>query len=178
MRLVEGRATVESLDGFLAHLDGSADDTGCTVQAFDARYVVDATHLRRAVELADRAIDRGENVARDRGIEIALYAAGRRQIDRALGMGVPEGEAPLVVVCDARGADGGGADDPGDEADGAETVAADRVRTLLDPAGTLGGYDSERVREFFGVTRTELDATAGTLADAVHERVALLDVEK
>ncbi|ESP87954.1 KEOPS complex subunit Cgi121 [Candidatus Halobonum tyrrellensis] len=171
MRLAEGRATVGDVDAFLADLDAIATETGCTIQAFDARCVVDATHLRRAVELADRAVDRGENVARDRGVEILLYAAGRRQIDRALGMGVAEGDCPLVVVCDA----GGGREEADDDA---ERRAAGRVRDLLDPADTLGDYEPERVRDFFDVTRTELDATAGTLPDVVHERVALLDVRK
>ena len=173
MRLAEGRATVDDLDAFLAEVDAIATGTGCTVQTFDARYVVDRAHLRRAVELADRARERGENVARDRAVEVLLYAAGRRQIDRALGMGVAEGEVAVVALCDAVGEeeDGGGAD-------AAEAAAAERVAGLLDPAETLGDYDPERVREFFGVTGTELDATDGTLADVVHERVALLDVEK
>ncbi|QLG60918.1 KEOPS complex subunit Cgi121 [Halorarum salinum] len=162
MNLVEGVARIDDLDSFLGDLDGIADATGATVQAFDARYVVDREHLERAVELADRAFERGENVARDRGVEILLYAAGRRQINRALAMGVSEGEASVVAVC----------------VGGEEDAATVRVDELLDPAGTLGGYDETLVREFFDVTDRELAATAGTLSDVVHERVALLDVEK
>ena len=165
MRLVEGLADVDDVDAFLADLTDGVDD--CTVQAFDARYVVDREHLERAVELADRAFARGENVARDRGIEMLLYAAGRRQIDRALEMGVSEGRTPAVVLVDAD------ADD-----DTAEAAAADRVAASLDPAETLSGYDETRVRSFFDVTDAELDAVDGTLADLVHERVALLVVER
>lgn len=167
MRLVEGVATVDDLGAFLDRLDAVADDHGVTVQAFDARYVVDRDHLARAIERADRAFARGENVARDRGVEITLYAAGRRQIDRALEMGVAEGRLPVVVLVD----------DPGGDAD-AEDAAADAVRESLTPEPTLGEYDPERVRAFFDVTDRELAATAGDLADVVHERVALLDVEK
>ncbi|WP_313693133.1 KEOPS complex subunit Cgi121 [Halorarum halobium] len=162
MRLVEGVAVVEDLDAFLETLDGVSDDTGATVQAFDARYVVDRRHLERAVELADRAVERGENVARDRGVEILLYAAGRRQINRALTMGVSEGETPVVAVC----------------AGGDEGAAAARLQELLAAGETLGDYDERLVGEFFDVTDRELAATAGGLADVVHERVALLDVEK
>jgi len=162
MELVEGTATVDSVDDFLARLDEVSDDTGATVQAFDARYVCDRQHLRRAVELADRAIERGENVARERAVEILLYAAGRRQIDRALRMGVDEGATPVVVLADG-----------GDEAS-----AADGVADLLAPAATLGDPDPERVRDFFDIGAAELAATEGGLADIVHERVALLDVEK
>ena len=167
MRVVDGVADIDDLDAFLARLDEVAAEHGVTVQAFDARYVVDRNHLERAVELADRAIARGENVARERGVEILLYAAGRRQIDDALTMGVREGRTPAaVVVSDA-------ADDGASEAAAAADVAA-----LLEPAATLDDHDADRVRAFFDVTETELDATDGDLVDLVAERVALLDVEK
>jgi KEOPS complex subunit Cgi121 len=169
VRLVEGIAAVGDLDAFLGSLSRIGEETDCTVQAFDARYVVDRAHLDRARELADRAIDRGENVARDRGVEIMLYAAGRRQIDRALALGVSEGEGPVVVLVAADPS----ADDVGDEA-----AAAAAVADLLTPADTLGKYNEALVREYFDVGDTELAATAGTLAEMIHERVALLDVRK
>ncbi len=168
MRVVEGIADVDELDGFLGEIDEIGEEAGCTVQAFGARYVMGREHLARAVEFADRAIDRDENVARDRGMEIMLYAAGRRQIDRALGMGVNEGEGPVVVVVDS----------PAD--DEAEATAAEQVREVLEPAETLGVEyaDPGLVRDFFDVPAAELEATAGDLQDLVLERVALLVVEK
>ena len=181
MRLVEGIAAVDDLDAFLRSLSRIGEETDCTVQAFDARYVVDRAHLDRARELADRAIDRDENVARDRGVEIMLYAAGRRQIDRALALGVSEGEGPVVVLVAARGADGNGDEDgaeDGVDGRGGESAAASAVGELLAPADTLGDYDGALVREYFDIGEAELAATAGSLADVVHERVALLDVRK
>lgn len=162
MRFVEGVATVEDVDAFVAAVGAVADETGATVQVFDARYVVSETHLRRAVELADRAIERGENVARDRAVEILLYAAGRRQIDDALAMGVSAGETPVVAVVDG----------------GDESEAAARLRDLFAPRQTLGRYDEERVREFFDVTDAELATVDGDIERLVCERVALLNVEK
>ncbi|MFB6184036.1 MAG: KEOPS complex subunit Cgi121 [Haloarculaceae archaeon] len=196
MRLVEGIATVEDVESFVDRLAAIGDDHGATVQAFDARYVLDREHLRRAVDLADRAIERGENVARDRAVEILCYAAGRRQIHRALEMGVDEGEMAVVVLVD--GGDGGrssdasssgvdasdasssgvDASDASSSVSGDESAAAGAVADLLAPAETLGRYDDDRVRAFFDVQQRELAATDGSLADAVHERVALLDVEK
>ncbi|AZH24003.1 KEOPS complex subunit Cgi121 [Haloplanus aerogenes] len=167
MRLIEGDAEIDDLDAFLDDLNAVAADHGVTVQAFDARYVVGRTHLERAVELADRAIARGENVARERGVEILLYAAGRRQIDDALAMGVSEGKTPVVVL--VSDADGDGS---------AEQAAAEAVTELLDPGETLETTDAERVRSFFDITEAELAAVDGDLADLVAERVALLDVEK
>lgn len=171
MELVEGRATVESVDAFVARLADVGEARGCAVQAFDARAVVDRAHLRRAVELADRAFARGENVARDRAVEVLLYAAGRRQINQALALGVREGELPVVVVVHAPATDGG-------DASGDEAGAAAAVRELLDPAETLGEYDEGRVCAFFDVTDAERAATDASLSELVRERVALLTVEK
>jgi KEOPS complex subunit Cgi121 len=167
MRLVEGVADITDVDAFVSRLGDVGAAHGVTVQAFDARYVVSRAHLERAVELADRALERGENVARDRGVEILLYAAGRRQIDQALALGVSAGTHPVVVLVDA---------DEGDAA--AEREAAAAVRTELAPEETLGAFDEERVRAYFDVGDRELAAVAGTVEDVVLERVALLDVEK
>ena len=167
MRLVEGVADVADVDAFVETLaDCAAAD--CAVQAFDARYVVGRGHLERAVTLADRAISRGENVARDRAVEILLYAAGRRQIHRALEMGVDEGRTPVAVVVDCTG----------DAAAEAEAETAERVRAELDSAPTLGRYDETRVREFFDIGEAELAAADADLDDLVVERVALLVVER
>jgi len=165
MEVVEGRADIDDVGAFVDDLDGIGKRHGVTVQAFDARYVVDRAHLERAVELAERARDRGETIADDFGVEILLYAAGRRQINRALEMGVSEGSCPVVVVV------------VGDSGNDERAATADLWDHLTEDA-TLGAYDAERVRAFFDVTDTELGATEGTLADAVRERVALLPVEK
>lgn len=175
-----------SVEAFVARLNMIAEEHGVTVQAFDARYIVGREHVESAVERADRARNRGEGIARDRGVEILLYAAGRRQINRALEMGVGEGQTPIVaVVDDGNGSDwgngnpsaGNGGAETADAGD-AEEAAAAAVRDLLNPAETLGDYDGKRVREFFDVSECELVATNADLADLVLERVALLDVEK
>ena len=168
MEVAEGRADIDDVGQFVARLDAIGDEYGMTIQAFDARYVVDREHLERAVALASRARERGDTIADDFGVEILLYAAGRRQINRALAMGVSEGTCPVAAVVV-----GPGAETPDDE-----RAAATALRDQFTPAETLGEYDDERVREFFDVSDTELAATEGTLADAVRERVALLPVEK
>jgi KEOPS complex subunit Cgi121 len=168
MRLIEGWAKIDDVDAFVARLGEIETAHDTTVQAFDARYVVDRVHLERALALADRAIERGENVARERSVEILLYAAGRRQIDQALELGVSEGETPTVVLVDG----------------GDERAAADAIRTMLEPESEseseslLCAYDEERVRKYFDIGEREIAATDATLSDLVCERVALLDVEK
>jgi len=175
MQVVEGTADIDDVGTFVETLSAIGDRHGVTVQAFDARYVVDRAHLELAVDLATRAHSRGDAIAEDFGVEILLYAAGRRQINRALTMGVSEGSCPVVaVVVDHERKDShvGKIEQNGIEA------AADDVREQLTAASTLGDYDAGRVRSFFDITDTELDATAGDLSDAVRERVALLTVEK
>ncbi|EMA14395.1 KEOPS complex subunit Cgi121 [Haloarcula marismortui] len=175
MRVVEGTAEIDDVGTFVETLSAIGDRYGVTVQAFDARYVVDRAHLQLAVELATRAHDRSDAIAEDFGVETLLYAAGRRQINRALTMGVSEGACPVVaVIVDHERTDThvGKSEQNGIEA------AEDDVREELTAMSTLGEYDPDRIRSFFDVTDTELAATAGDLPDAVRERVALLPVEK
>ena len=167
MQLLAGHLTVDDLDVLLATLDDVAEETGTTVQAFDADYVVSEAHLKRALSRADRAIARGENVARERAVEVLCYAAGRRQINRALEMGVAEGENRAVLLVDSPA---------GDES--AEIEAVERLRAHVDEAPVLGEYDETAVRAFLDIGVAELDAVDGDLVDLVLERVALLDVEK
>ncbi|THE65717.1 KEOPS complex component [Salinadaptatus halalkaliphilus] len=176
MELVECRLAVDDLDTFVAILGDVGDRHGVTVQAFDARYVADRRHLERAVELADRAIDRGENIAHDRAVEILLYAAGRRQIDRALEMGVAAGETRAVVLIDA---------DPTLEAEGDagtdEPAALEAVADLdavLTREPTLEFVDESTLCAFFEITDAERAATDASLPTLVRERVVLLEVEK
>ncbi|QUO48043.1 KEOPS complex subunit Cgi121 [Halorubrum ruber] len=180
VRLVRGTFAIDDLDAFLADLDGIAAETGAVVQAFDVDLVVSPTQLREAARLAARAIARGEAVARDPAVEVLLYAAGRRQIDRALEVGVSEGERPAVVlVADFGGV--AGADRSTADLDAAvEAVRGLAIDTVDDPdaGGFPTEFDADRVREYYGVTDRELAATTGDLTDVVRERVALLDVEK
>lgn len=162
MELIEGVAHIEDVDGFIARLNEIESEHETTVQAFDARYVVDRMHLQRALSLADRAIERGENVARQRSVETLLYAAGRRQIDRALELGVSPGDTPTVVLVDG----------------GKENAATDAVRELLDSEPTLGNYDETRVRSYFDITDEELAVTDAEIPELVRERMVLLTVEK
>ncbi|ELZ41312.1 KEOPS complex Cgi121-like subunit [Halorubrum californiense DSM 19288] len=180
VRLVTGTFEIDDLDAFLGDLDAIAAETGAVVQAFDAALVVSATQLREAARLAARAIARGEAVARDPGVEILLYAAGRRQIDRALELGVSEGERGAAVLVtdfgDVSGVERSAADLDG-AVDAVRSIATDSTE-VPDGENLSTGFDEGRVREFYGVTDRELAATTGDLADVVRERVALLDVEK
>jgi len=131
MELIEGVAAIEDVDRFVEQLGKIGAEYGCVVTAFDARYLVGREHVAQAARLAKRAFRRSENVADDRSIEILLYAAGRRQIDRALEMGVSAGEGPIVVRVEHAGSDW----ERGDRAE-----AEDDSNT--DDAGNVGTEDT------------------------------------
>nr|WP_171815016.1 KEOPS complex subunit Cgi121 [Halovivax ruber] len=164
MTIVEGTLRIDDLDAFLATIDRIAERHDVTIQAVDARYVAGQSHLERAVESAERAIANDDAIARDPAVELLLYAAGRRQIERALEMGVDEGTGPAAIVVT------GGADGP----------AADELRDELDvePASVVGNPDEETLCDFFDIGDRERAATNATLEQLVCERVALLAVEK
>ncbi|QFU82124.1 KEOPS complex subunit Cgi121 [Natronorubrum aibiense] len=172
MKLLECTLEIDDIDAFVARLGEIGERHDVTIQAFDASYVADRTHLDRAVELADRAIARGENIARDRAVEILLYAAGRRQIDDALEMGVGEGRQQAVVLIDA--------DSSGNEGSRAEAAALEALRefAVVDTEPTLESPDEKTLCSFFEITDAERAATDASLAALVCERVALLEVEK
>lgn len=205
MELIEGVAEIEDVDRLVERLSEIGVEHGCVITAFDARYLVGREHVTRAVRLAKRAFRRSENVADDRSIEVLLYAAGRRQIDRALDMGVSAGQGPVVVHVEREGGgwergkreecentgdtegtwNGNGADDRDEsenDAECRERAAVTAVERALGPeferADTLGTHDEEFVRDFFEITEAELAATDAGLVALVGERVALLDVEK
>jgi KEOPS complex subunit Cgi121 len=165
MKTVTATTTIDDLDSFLAEIDAISEATDAAIQCFDADYVAGESHLRRAVELAERAREQGTAVAREPAVEILLYAAGRRQINQALEMGVSEGETDVVSVVSG-----------GDEA-----AAEQRVQELLGATGTddlVSLDDAETIRSFFDIGDREVAVVDGDLEDIVLERVALLDVEK
>lgn len=182
MELLECTLTVDDLDEFVAQLGRIGDRHGVTIQAFDAHYVVDRSHLEHARKLADRAIEREGNIARDRAVEILLYAAGRRQINRALEMGIDVSKTDAVVLIDgdSSGNEGGRGSANGENVE-PETAAREELLNVdaIEPTGsTLESVDTETVCSFYEVTDTERAATDASLSELVRERVALLEVEK
>ncbi len=161
MKLVDGRANIEDLDRFLNTINQISEQTGSTVQFFNADYVAGEQHLRRAAELAARATERGTAIARDPAVELLVYAAGRRQINRALEMGVDEGSMAVIAVIDG----------------GDERAAVDAVHELLASTEPVEWGSRETVTTFFDITDAEIAVVDGGIETIVLERVALLAVE-
>jgi len=162
MQFVEGHAEIEDLDAFLNEINQVSEQTGSTVQFFNADYVAGERHLQRAAELARRATDRGTAIARDPAVELLVYAAGRRQINRALEMGVAEGAMTVVGVVEG----------------GDEKTAVAAVETLLASTAPVEWGSRETLTKFFEISDTELAVVEGGIEAIVLERVALLAVDQ
>ncbi len=179
-KIVVGTVTIASVSEFLTLLKAIAEQHAVTIQALDTDLVGGEAHLHAAVTKALRAVERGTNITSELGMEILVYAAGKRQIGRALAMGVTEGEKRIACIIVGRDTD---------EADLDAVAAAVKARTGLseDPSGLqaldIGIEHDEskraRLKRFFGITDSELSAVGEEkLQQLVVERVALLDVLK
>ena len=101
-------------------------------------------------------------------MEIMLYASGTRQIERALTMGVKEGNNRIAVVLSGE-----------NEMDEAQVEVRGLIDTI-DPA-VLDYSESKRdlITKFFNITPEERDAVGDEkIPELVLERVALMEVIK
>ncbi len=180
-KLIAGKVRVSNVDDFLAVLKTIARKYDVTIQAMNVELIAGEEHIKSAVKKALRAVERNRNITNDLGLEILLYAAGRRQIERALAMGVSKSEGEkrvAIVIVDAsarRGKD-------------LEVVAEEVKRKIgiqEEPISELEleykykADKKEGIKKFFDITEAELKAVGEKkLKMLVLERVAMLDVLK
>lgn len=91
----------------LARAARFSSETGLTVQLFDAAAIAGEEHLSSAAMHALRAFERKANRSSSVGMEMLLYASGRRQIKDAVGLvGITERTRKLAAVLAGEGATG------------------------------------------------------------------------
>jgi KEOPS complex subunit Cgi121 len=182
-KIIAGKGSISNVDDFLSSLKIIARKYAVTIQAMDAELIAGSEHIISAVKKAIRATERKRNITSDLGLEILLYAAGRRQIERALAMGVSvsEGENEkrvAIVIVDAS---------PRAQRERDLEVVAEEVKRKLglqeEPISELAleykGDKKEGIKKFFDITEAELKAVGEPkLKMLVLERVAMLDVLK
>ncbi|MFQ5552936.1 MAG: KEOPS complex subunit Cgi121, partial [Thermoplasmata archaeon] len=142
---------------FIERLREAAAERGLEAQAFDSDLVFGAEHLLAAWDHADRAFAHGSNVASDRMVEVLLFAAGERQITRALEkLGLKEGKDRLALLVAGEG-------DP--------DVLLKKLELVRDDSLLAGRVD---MLPAFGITKEEIETVADDrVFDLVLERVAL-----
>jgi KEOPS complex subunit Cgi121 len=174
--ILAGTVSIATVSDFLAVLNGIAQGYAVTIQALEATLIAGVGHINSAVQKAIRALEHKRGITSDLGLEILLYASGRRQIERALAMGVTEGEHTVaVVIVDVRGdKDLDAVAEAVKRETGIEEMPLQELE--VDP---LDEQKKANLKRFFAITDEELKAVGEQkLQMLVLERVALLDVLK
>jgi KEOPS complex subunit Cgi121 len=175
--IVAENLRISNVDDFLSALKAIAHTYRVTIQAVDAELIAGAEHIQSAVQKALRAMKRNRNITSELGLEILLYAAGKRQIERALEMGVRAGEQKvMIIIVDERGEkDLEVVAEEVKRKTGMAEVSIQDLKSYLD----YDEHKKERIRDFFAITEDELNAVGEQkLKMLVLERVALVDVLK
>jgi KEOPS complex subunit Cgi121 len=91
--------TIKNIDSFIQHLLLFSKKENLVIQAFDASAIYGRNHLISATTHAQRAFEQGSNSTNSLALEILLYAAGERQIQKAIKkMGVGKGKQWIVFL--------------------------------------------------------------------------------
>ena len=175
-KIIAGVVYIADVGKFLSLVSTIARNHGVTIQAMNAELIAGEAHITSAVKKALRAVERKRNITSDLGLEILLYAAGRRQIERALAMGVSEGEQKIaVVIVDADA----GEKDLEAIAEAVKRDAGIREEQMSALELEYNATKSASITKFFDITDAELRAVGEKkLKLLVLERVAMLDVLK
>ena len=92
------KATINSLEETLNLINGIHKDDEI-IQLFNADAIVSRNHILHGVNQAYLAFERGENLANDISVEIALRCSAQRQISKAFKiLGLKEGNMNLCAV--------------------------------------------------------------------------------
>ncbi len=178
-KIVTGKVSISNVDDFLSSLKNIAHEYAVTIQAMDAELIAGEEHIKSAVRKAMRAVERKRGITSDLGLEILLYAAGKRQIERALAMGVSEGEKKVALVIVDAGVGGekdlSGATEEVKRRTGIEEEPIQELESEL----VYNENKKDKLKKFFNITEAEISAVGEKkLKMLVLERVALLDVLK
>jgi KEOPS complex subunit Cgi121 len=99
MVVIGAYGTIKNVDSFVEHLLRFSKEENLIIQAFDATVVYGKDHLISAIFHAQRAFKQGRNATNSLALEILLYAAGERQIQKALKkIGVKKGKQQIAFI--------------------------------------------------------------------------------
>ncbi len=98
IKILGFKGNINSIEETIKEIDSFKKD-GEIIQLFNADAVVSKNHIIHGVNQAFLAFERGENIANDINVEIALRCSAQRQISKAFEiLGLHEGEMNLCAV--------------------------------------------------------------------------------
>lgn len=133
----------------------------CMVQLLNADGIAGCEHVLHATVHAIKAFKRGENIAKDLGLEICVRASAQRQISKALSiLGIKEGK---MNIC---------------------AVAVDCSENIMDELGIILGkrddsilkVDETLLKGIYNISDGEIE-TAGSISNVMMEKSTLLILE-
>ncbi len=154
------RANITNFEDVMEKLKDLNRD--CVVQLMDADGVAGKKHVMHAVTHARNAFARGENIAKDMGLEICVRTSAQRQISRALDvLGIREGKMNICAV-----------------AVGCEADVMEKLGGILGPRDDeVLKPDEEMLKKIYKVSDLEVE-TAGSILRVLMEKTACLILEK
>ena len=162
IQILEGTIFIEDIEIFLTKIKEMRKGKDIVILALDADKLAGKDHLMFAIEKAMNSFKTGRNIANDLGKEIMLYASGTRQINRAMKIGVHNGNNNIALVAIGEDVDLSGFD---------EITPKDVVQ--------YEGSKNRALMDIFNITDEEIKAAGvDKIPELVLERVALVDVLK
>lgn len=165
--IVGGKVDIKDVKAFIGTLVSIGKKYGVTVQAVNADLIAGRGHIEFAANKAVEAFHDKRNLARDAGMETMLYLRGRRQIERALELGVHKGENNVAIAI------------IGDDPDS----AVPEVMAVLDEVNEKVvdySHDKDKaLMALYEITPAEIEIVGKErIPLLVRERSALLEFEK
>jgi KEOPS complex subunit Cgi121 len=97
--IIGARGSIRNVEVFVQQLLDFSQNEHMVIQALDATVVYGKDHLMSATDHAVRAFERKTNSTNSLALEILLYAAGERQIQKAIKkIGVKKGRQQIAFV--------------------------------------------------------------------------------
>lgn len=162
-----GKKHIADVKTFLKAAAAIGASHGVTVQAVNADAIADKTHLEYATKKAIEAFRQKRNLARDLGMEIMLYLRGRRQIERALDLGIKQGDNNVAILI------------LGDDAEKALPAAKELLDTVDEKVVDYSHEKDLLLMKLYEITPAEIEIVGrDRIPELVRERSALLEFEK
>jgi KEOPS complex subunit Cgi121 len=99
IEIIGAHGTITNIESFIKQLLSFSEKENLVIQAFDATGIYGKDHLISATTHAKRAFKQGTNATNTLALEILLYAAGERQIQKAIKkIGVQKGKQKIIFL--------------------------------------------------------------------------------
>jgi len=97
--IIGATGKIQDVNSFMINLHKVSQHHKISIQVFNASYIFGKDHLLSAYEHARRSFKQGTNATNTLAMEILLYAAGERQIQKALRkLGLQKGLDDIVLL--------------------------------------------------------------------------------